>query len=49
MKYFKQEPTIIKGISNQSIWLNKYITIDNEIIYWKKWDKAGIDRIGDII
>ncbi len=33
MKYFKQEPTTIKDISNQILWLNKYITIDNKIIY----------------
>ncbi len=49
MKYFKQEPTTIKDISNQSLSLNKHITIDNKIIYWEKWEKAGIHRIGDIV
>ncbi len=49
MKYFKQEPTTIKDISNQSLWLNKYITIDNKIIHWIKWEKASIHRIGDIV
>ncbi len=41
--------TTIKDISNESLWLNKHITIDNKIIYWKKWEKAGIHRIGDIV
>ncbi len=33
MKYFKQEPRTIKDISNQSLWLNKYITNNNKLIY----------------
>ncbi len=49
MKYLKQESTTIKDISNQRLWLNKLITIDNKIIYWKKWENAGIHRIGEIV
>ncbi len=49
MKYSKQEPTTIKDISHKNLWLNKYITIDNKIIYWTKWEKTGIHRIKDIV
>ncbi len=49
MKYFKQEPGTIKDISNQSIWLNKYITINNYPIYWKQWQIAGIHKLRDIV
>ncbi len=49
MKYFKQEPRTIKGISYQSLWLNKYITINNKQIYWKKWEIAGIHKLRNIV
>ncbi len=49
MKYFKQDLTTINNIPKQSLWLNNYITIDNEIIYWTKWGKVGIHSIGDIV
>ncbi len=49
MKYFKQEPRTIKDISNESLHLNKYITINNILIYLTKWEIAGIHTIRDII
>ena len=36
-------------IQNQTIWENRYITIQNMPFTWKKWKDAGIIRIGNII
>ena len=33
----------------QSIWLNKHITINNKIINWESWKSVGILYINDII
>ncbi len=49
MKFFKKEPTNIKEIVNQSLWLNNNIKIDNTHIYYKHWENKGINKIGDII
>ena len=34
---------------DQSIWLNKNITIWNETIFWNEWYEKGITLVRDII
>ena len=34
---------------DQSIWLNKNITIGNETIFWNEWYEKGITLVRDII
>ena len=36
-------------IVNQTIWNNRYITIENTPFQWKRWVEAGIQKIGDLI
>ena len=36
-------------IINQTIWYNRYITIQNKPYLWQKWKDAGIIKIGDLI
>jgi hypothetical protein len=48
MKYFKQKPTNIKEILDQSLWLNENIKIGNKYIYFKEWEKKGINKISDL-
>ncbi len=49
MKYFKQDPRTIKDISNQSLWLNKYITINNKPIFSELWEIVHIHKLRDIV
>ncbi len=49
MGNFKKQPITAQHILEQSLWLNKYITIKNKCIYWQSWKKAGISHINDII
>ncbi len=49
MGNFKKEPRTAKDILEQSIWINKDITINNKCIYRKSWKNAGILCINDII
>ncbi len=44
----KKEPRTVEDILEQSIWINKDITINNKCISWKSWKKAGILYINDI-
>ena len=35
--------------ANQSLWLNKNVTVEGESIFWKEWHEKGITFIRDII
>jgi hypothetical protein len=39
MKNFKLNPSNIFEIQDQSLWLNKYIKINNKLVLWEKWQK----------
>ena len=49
MKHFKLLPSNIIQIKDQSLWLNKHITIDNKIILWKQWQQKGLNIINDLL
>jgi len=49
MKHFKQTPNNITDILDQSLWLNKHITIQNKPIYWKHWQNKGIMTVSNIL
>ncbi len=49
MRNFKKEPITTQDILEQSLWLNKYIEINNETVYWRSWINAGILHINDIV
>ena len=49
MKNFKLTPTNITQIQDQSLWLNKHITINNKIILWNQWQKKGISTINNLL
>ncbi len=49
MSNFKKEPITTQYILKQSLWLNKYIEINNETVYWRSWINAGILHINDIV
>ncbi len=49
MSNFKKEPIATQDILEQSLWLNKYIEINNETVYWRSWINAGILHINDIV
>ncbi len=49
MRHFKKDTNTSQDILEQSLWLKNNITINNKIIYWKSWSKAGIMYINDII
>ncbi len=49
MKYFKLPPTNIIEVYEQSLWLNKHITINNKLIFWKQWQKHGINTINNLL
>ncbi len=40
-------PITTLDILEQSFWLNKYIEINNETVYWRSWINAGILHISD--
>ncbi len=37
MSNFKKEPITTHDILEQSLWLNKYIEINNETVHWRSW------------
>ncbi len=49
MSNFKKEPITTQNILEQSFWLNKYIEINNENLYWRSSINAGILHINHII
>lgn len=49
MTKFKYEPSCYKEILEESLWLNKYITINNKPVCWKSWMDSGIYKIGHIL
>ncbi len=49
MKYFKLPLTNIIEVHDQSLWLNKHITINNKLIFWKQWQKHGINTINNLL
>ncbi len=49
MSNFKKEPITTQDIIEQSVWLNKYIEINNETVYWRSWINVGILHINDIV
>jgi hypothetical protein len=49
MKNFKLSPTNITQVQDQSLWLNKNITINNKIIIWKNWQNKGINTISNLL
>ena len=34
---------------NQTIWCNRYVTIQNKPFLWQRWKEAGINKISDLI
>lgn len=36
-------------IINQTIWCNRYITIENKPFLWQRWKTVGINKIGDLM
>ena len=36
-------------IINQTIWCNRYVTIQNKPFLWQRWKEAGINKISDLI
>ncbi len=49
MKQFKLPPTNIIEVHDQSVQLNKQITINNKLIIGKQWQKHGINTINNIL
>ncbi len=45
----KTTPTIAKEILEESLWLNKNISIVKKTIHWKTWEDKGITKIGNIL
>ena len=48
MNFFKQQPDDLIDILNQQLWLNKYICINNEHIYYKTYENKGIKQLKDL-
>ncbi len=46
---FNKEPIRTQDILEQSLWINKYIEINIETVYWRSWINAGILHINDIV
>ncbi len=42
MNHFKKESDNILRILNQSLWLNKYITVNKKSLHIKSWENKGI-------
>lgn len=42
------DPTDENSIRNQILWFNRSIGVKNNTIHWPRWEKAGINTIGDI-
>ncbi len=49
MKYFKLPPSNIIEVHDESLWLNKHITLNNKLILWKQWQKYGINTINNLL
>ncbi len=49
MSNFKKETITTLDRLEQSLWLNKYIEIHNETVYWRSWINAGILQINDFL
>ncbi len=35
-------------ILDEIIWNNKFITVQNKVLYWREWHKKGIVKIKDL-
>ena len=46
MEINEPSPSIIH---NQVLWYNRYITIQNQCFFWKKWKEAGILKVHDLM
>ena len=42
-------PEHIDEISNQIIWYNSHVKVNNKVIFWKEWYDRGIVQIKDLI
>jgi hypothetical protein len=49
MKHFKLTPDSRIDILEQSLWLNKNITIKKKPIYWKSWQNKGIHTLSNLL
>ena len=49
MNHFKKEPDNILQILNQSLWLNKYITVNKKFVHIKSWENKGINQVKDML
>ncbi len=49
MNDFKTEPNNILQILNQSLWLNKYITVNKKFLHIQSWKNKGINQVKDIL
>lgn len=47
-KLQSKEPKTEEEVVRQVIWDNRYILIQREPIFWKKWSEAGINYINDL-
>ncbi len=45
----KTTTTKAKEILEESLWLNKNMSIAKKTIHWKTWEDKGITKIGNII
>ena len=41
-------PTIVTDILNEPLFVNKEITLHNELLFFKNWIAAGVIKISDI-
>ncbi len=49
MQHFKNKPENIIEILLQHLWLNKYICINNNLIYYKNYEKKRIIYVKDLL
>ncbi len=49
IQHFISKPENIIEILIQPLWLNKHIGINNDLIYYKKYEKKGIVYLTDIL
>ncbi len=49
MNHFKKEPDNILQILNQSLWFNKYLTVNKKSLHVKSWENKGINQVRDIL
>ncbi len=49
MKFFKKEPVNLIDVLTQPLWLNRYILVNKDYIYHKKYESKGISLLKDIL